>query len=168
MVNFTIPTLADGAADLTVNWNLTDSAARPTLTQFAQTSSISKTVQDGLASSELVDVGLADGGAVVARYGNGQQQTIATLAIALVANPDTLTAAGNNMLRTTSESSQPVAGVAGAGGRGKVKAQALEASTVDIAREFTNLIVYQRGYQANSKVITTADELSQDTLNLKR
>ena len=59
-------------------------------------------------------------------------------------------------------------GVAGAGGRGRVKAGSLEASTVDIAREFTNLIVFQRGYQANSRVITTADELSQDTLNLKR
>ena len=59
-------------------------------------------------------------------------------------------------------------GVAGSGGRGKIKANALEGSTVDIAREFTNLITFQRAYQANSRVITTADELSQETLNLKR
>jgi flagellar hook protein FlgE len=54
------------------------------------------------------------------------------------------------------------------GGRGKVIGRSLEASTVDIAQEFTNLIVYQRGYQANSRVITTADELTQETLSIKR
>ncbi|HPQ14663.1 MAG TPA: flagellar basal body rod C-terminal domain-containing protein, partial [Bryobacteraceae bacterium] len=59
-------------------------------------------------------------------------------------------------------------GVPGTGGRGIILGGSLEASTVDIAREFTNLIVYQRGYQANSRVLTTADEMSQETINLKR
>jgi flagellar hook protein FlgE len=72
------------------------------------------------------------------------------------------------LYRTSADTAKPVIGLAGEGGRGHIKAGSLEASTVDIAREFTNLIVYQRGYQANSRVITTADELSQETLNLKR
>ena len=83
-------------------------------------------------------------------------------------NPDSLADVGNNLFRAGTTTANPVMGVSGEGGRGTVKAGSLEASTVDIAREFTNLIVYQRGYQANSRVITTADELSQDTLNLKR
>ncbi len=167
-VDFAITGLKNGVSDLALSWNLGDSTNIPTLTQFAQPSSISRTTQDGFASSELVDVGLVDGGTVMARYSNGQQQAVALLAIALVPNPDTLTAAGNNLFRTTIETSQPLAGTANLGGRGGIKAQALEASTVDIAREFTNLIVYQRGYQASSRVITTADEMSQETLNLKR
>jgi flagellar hook protein FlgE len=86
----------------------------------------------------------------------------------LVSNPGSLVSISDNNYKTTSDSAAPVYGVAETGGRGKVKAGALEASTVDIAREFTNLIVYQRGYQANSRVITTTDEISQETLNLKR
>jgi flagellar hook protein FlgE len=56
----------------------------------------------------------------------------------------------------------------GTGGRGLVLGGSVEASTVDIAREFTNLIIFQRGYQANAKVITTVDQISQDTINLKQ
>jgi flagellar hook protein FlgE len=88
--------------------------------------------------------------------------------VALIANPSSLSGVGSNMFRVTSETASPTFGTAGTGGRGKIKAGALEASTVDMAREFTNLIVFQRGYQANSRVITTADEMSQETLNLKR
>lgn len=164
----TVEGFLNGAADLTLTWSLLDAQDTPTLTQFAQASSPSKTSQDGFAAAELVDFGLADGGAIVARYGNGQERTIATLAVAAVANPDTLVSASNNLYRATSETAEPVASISGVGGRGNVRAQALEGSTVDMAREFTNLIIYQRGYQANSRVITTADELSQETLNLKR
>ncbi|MEJ7606027.1 MAG: flagellar hook-basal body complex protein [Bryobacteraceae bacterium] len=88
--------------------------------------------------------------------------------MAVLTNPSSLTSAGNNFYRVGSGSASPTYGIAESGGRGKIEAGALEASTVDIAREFTNLIVFQRGYQANSRVITTADELSQETLSLKR
>jgi flagellar hook protein FlgE len=111
---------------------------------------------------------MGDGGRIMARYGNGEVKEIAALAMALVRNPGSLEGAGNNMYRVTPDTAAPTYGTAGQGGRGKIKAGALEASTVDMAREFTNLIVYQRGYQANSRVITTADEISQETLNLKR
>jgi flagellar hook protein FlgE len=167
-ISLTVASLADKAADLSITWSLLDSAGQPTVSQFAEASSVSKTNADGYPAAEVVSVGMADGGKVIAKYGNGQEKSIATLAVALVANPSSLTSASNNNYKVTSDSAAPVFGTAETGGRGKVKAGALEASTVDIAREFTNLIVYQRGYQANSRVITTTDEISQETLNLKR
>jgi flagellar hook protein FlgE len=77
-------------------------------------------------------------------------------------------AAGDNNFQLSARSALPAIGLPGTGGRGTVLGGAVESSTVDIAREFTNLIVLQRGYQANSRVVTTADELSQETINLKR
>lgn len=167
-LELSIEGLASGANDLSISWNLYNDKAEPIVTQFAQNSAVSKTSQDGYPAAEVVSVGMADGGKIVAVYGNGEQKTIAQLAVAMISNPSSLTGAGNNMFRPGIDSSRPAWGVAETGGRGTVRSGALESSTVDIAREFTNLIVYQRGYQANSRVITTADEISQETLNLKR
>ncbi|MGH9632789.1 MAG: flagellar hook protein FlgE [Bryobacteraceae bacterium] len=167
-VDIDITGLVNGASDLSLTWNLYNSDQTPTLTQFSQTSAVTKVSQDGFASAELLSVGMQDGGSIVARYANGDEKEVGKLAIALVSNPESMVGAGNNNFRTSTESSDPVIGISGVGGRGKIKSGALEASTVDIAREFTNLIVFQRGYQANSRVITTADELSQEVLNLKR
>jgi flagellar hook protein FlgE len=167
-VALTVGPLANNAAAIAINWNLYDIAGAPIITQFAQASAISKADQNGYAAAEITAVGMADGGRVMARFGNGQEKEIAKLAIALVLNPSSLTSVSDNNFKVGEGSASPVYGTAETGGRGKVKGSALEASTVDIAREFTNLIVYQRGYQANSRVITTTDELSQETLNLKR
>ena len=90
------------------------------------------------------------------------------LALASIPNPDSLVAAGNNGFQLSARTATPSVGLPGTGGRGTIAGSSIEASTVDIAREFTNLIVYQRGYEANAKVITTADTLSQDTINLIR
>jgi flagellar hook protein FlgE len=159
----------NAAADMTgVRFSLVDGEGNPQLTQFTQTSSVSKTNQDGLSSAQLVSATMADGGSIRLRYANGRETDFAKLAVALVANPDTLAGAGSNMYRTTFETNDPSYGFADTGGRGRIKSSSLEGSTVDIAREFTNLIIFQRGYQANSRVITTADELSQEVLNLKR
>jgi flagellar hook protein FlgE len=75
---------------------------------------------------------------------------------------------GNNNYQVSARTATPAVGLPNTGGRGDIVGGAIEASTVDIAKEFTNLIVLQRGYQANSRVITTVDELSQETINLKR
>ena len=167
-IDLTIADLASGANDLDISWSFYNSAGQPTITQFNEASASSGTAQDGFPAAEVVSVGMAEGGRVIAKYGNGEEQEIGALAIAMVANPSELSGAGNNMFRVGPDAAAPTYGVAGTGGRGKVKAGSLEASTVDMAREFTNLIVFQRGYQANSRVITTADEMSQETLNLKR
>jgi len=153
---------------MTIKWAFYNSADEPLVTQFAQGSSVTRADQNGFPAAEVASVGIAEGGNGIARYGNGEQVPIATLALGIVANPASLNAVAGNMLRPGSETANPVYGAPNTGGRGKVKAGALEASTVDMAREFTNLIVYQRGYQANSRVITTSDEMSQETLNLKR
>jgi flagellar hook protein FlgE len=86
--------------------------------------------------------------------------------MATVRNPDSLLAVGNNNYELSALSALPAVGLPGTGGRGTVQGGAVESSTVDVATEFTNLIVYQRGYEANSKVIDAIDELSQDTINL--
>lgn len=160
--------LVNGAANLAVNWSLFGANGQSNLTQVAQESATSAVSQDGAAAAELVRVSIADGGAIMAHYSNGRESAVAQLAMATLRNPDSLVAAGDNNLRLSAASSALAVGSAGSGGRGKVVAGSLESSTVDIAREFTNLIIYQRGYQANSKVISTLDELSQEVINLKR
>jgi len=115
-----------------------------------------------------VQISLGDGGQIVAQYSDGRQQVVAQIALASIRNPDSLISVGGNNFLASALTSEPTIGAANAGGLGQILSGSLEASTVDIAKEFTNLIVYQRGYQANSKVITTLDELSQETINIKR
>jgi flagellar hook protein FlgE len=158
---------ANGASDLTFNWNLYD-GPRARLTQFTQPSAVAALSQDGSPTANLVRVGLSDGGRILAQYSNGQQVVVGQLAMAMVRNPESLIAIGDNNFQLSARSALPAIGLPGTGGRGLVLGGAVEGSTVDIAREFTNLIVLQRGYQANSRVVTTADELSQETINLKR
>lgn len=165
-ITFDIPGLSDGAADMHITWDpYTDSGAGR-ITQFGQPSAPSANSQNGSAAAQLVRVGLADGGRVLAQYSNGDQVVVGQLAMASIRNPDTLLAAGNNNFQLSARTATPSIGVPGTGGRGQVVGGSVEASTVDIAQEFTNLIVYQRGYEANSRVVTTADQLSQDTINL--
>ena len=160
--------LADGAADLAVNWQMYNSAGAGRLTQFAQASGLSASDQNGVAAGQITGVSIADGGMIVAKYSNGKTAAVGQLAVAAVRNPGTLTSVGNNNLQATLDTAPIVVGAADSGGRGKIKGGSLEASTVDIAHEFTELITMQRSYQANSKVITTSDQLLQDTLNMKQ
>jgi flagellar hook protein FlgE len=114
----------------------------------------------------MVRVGLGNGGLLLAQYSDGQQVVVGQVALANVRNPESLIAAGNNNFQTSARTATPAVGVPNTGGRGDIAGGSIEASTVDIAREFTNLIVLQRGYQANSRVVTTVDQLSQETINL--
>ena len=109
---------------------------------------------------------LQNGGLLVATYSNGQKITAGQLAVASISNPDTLTAAGDNNLAATGATAAAAVGTAGSGPRGQIIAGSLESSTVDIAQEFTNLLTFERGYQANSRVITTVDQILQETVNL--
>lgn len=163
-----IPVTADinNADPLAITLNLYDSLGDATFSQVSAASTTTKTVQDGVRAGQLIGVAMGDEGRVIARYDSGVEKEIARVGIALVSNTRSMSDVGNNLFKATE--TEPEIGAAGEGGRGKVKGGALEGSTVDIAKEFTNLIVYQRGYQANSRVITTADELSQEVLNLKR
>ncbi len=157
--------LADGASDMTINWGLFNGTT-PRLTQYAQSSSVAAVAQDGAPAAQLVSVAVASGGQVLAQFSNGKQTVVGQLAMATVRNPESLLAVGNNNYELSALSALPAVGLPGTGGRGAVQGGAVESSTVDIATEFTNLIVYQRGYEANSKVVTSVDELSQTTINL--
>jgi flagellar hook protein FlgE len=157
--------LADGAADMTLNWNLYNGTT-PRITQFAQPSSVSAVSQDGSAAAQLNQVAIGAGGEILAQFSNGQQTVVGQLAMATIRNPDSLLAIGNNAYQLSAASALPAVGLPGTGGRGTVQGGSIESSTVNVATEFTNLIVYQRGYEANSKVINAVDELSQDTINL--
>ncbi len=167
MPTLAVTGLASGAADMNVTWGLFNGASSR-LTQFAQTSAISAVSQDGNPAAQLIRVGLGDSGAVLAQYSNGQQVKVGQLAMASVRNPESLLSVGNNAYQLSARSALPAIGLPGTGGRGTILGGAIENSTVDIAREFTNLIILQRGYQANSRVVTTVDEISQETINLKR
>jgi len=159
--------LADGAADLNVNWNLYSSGAG-NITQFASASALSASTQDGVAAAQLTRVGLDTNGQVIAHYSNGSSLVVAQVALAGISNPDTMVSVGNNNFQVSATTATPVVGAAGTGTRGTIQGGALESSTVDIAQEFTNLIVYQRAYQANSRVISTSDQILQDLISLIR
>ncbi|MFN7650790.1 MAG: flagellar hook protein FlgE [Acidobacteriota bacterium] len=159
--------LTSGAAPMQVTWNLYNGQT-PRLTQFAQPSAVSALGQNGSAAAQLVRVGLGDGGIVLAQYSSGEQVIVGQLAMASIRNPESLISVGNNSYQLSARSAVPAVGTAGTGGRGSILGGAVENSTVDIAKEFTNLIVLQRGYQANTRVVTTVDEISQETINLKR
>jgi flagellar hook protein FlgE len=167
MPEVNITGLANGASDMSLTWNLYDSAT-PRVTQYAQPSSVSANAQNGSPAAQLIRVGLADGGKILAQYSNGEQAVVGQVAMASIRNPESLIAVGNNNYQLSARSALPAIGLPGTGGRGSILGGAVEYSTVDIAKEFTNLIVLQRGYQANTRVVTAVDELSQETINLKR
>lgn len=158
----------NGAADLLVTWNLLDNLGQARLTSVAAPSAVTDIFQDGSASSELVSIQMAESGKLNGIYSDGRTRVLAQLALARFTNPQALQAVGNNNYVPTASAGLPITGTANTAGLGSVLGLSLEGSNVDIAQEFTNLLTYQRGFQANSRVITTADELNQEALNLKR
>ena len=167
-VPIAITGLSDGASDMNVNWNLYDANGTPTFTQFAQQSALSGSTQDGKAAAQVTQVSLSNGGSIFVHYSDGSQQVIGQLAVASISNPDSLVSVGDSNFEVGADTATPVVGMPGSGNRGTIQGGALESSTVDIATEFTNLIVYQRSYEANSKVISTMDQLTQDLLNIRQ
>ncbi|HUK15463.1 MAG TPA: flagellar hook protein FlgE [Bryobacteraceae bacterium] len=167
-IAFSVTGLADGASDMNLTWNPYNSDGTGRITQFGEPSSSSANSQNGSPAAQLDHVGLADGGLILAEYTDGTQVVVGQVALAQIRNPDTLIAAGNNTFQLSALTANPSIGLPSTGGRGTIVGGSIEASTVDIATEFTNLIVYQRAYEANAHVVTTADQLSQDTINLIR
>jgi len=161
--------LTDGANDLNITWNLAteNGAGTPVITQYAATSAVSATTQDGVPASQVTQVSIANGGAITAQFSDGNQVVVGQLALASVSNPDSLIAVGQNNFEVGADTATPVVGVPGTATLGTVEGGSLETSTVDIATEFTNLIVYQNSYQANAKVISTVAQITQNLLELQ-
>jgi len=139
-----------------------------TVTGFAGLSTVEAVNQNGQEAGNLQSFALSPDGTLMGSFSNGLKQAIGQLALATFTNPTGLEKAGGSMYRTTVSSGIAQVGTAGTGGRGKLAGGSLEMSNVDLSAEFTNLIIAQRGFQANSRVITTSDELLQELVNLKR
>jgi flagellar hook protein FlgE len=159
--------LADGAADLNINWNLFDTVGNPLVTQYASASTTTGSTQDGVQAAAVTGMTLENGGFLVASYSNGTHRTLAQLAVASISNPNTLLALANNQYQVDIGTTTPSVGAAGTGVRGNIVAGSREASNVDMATELTNLIVYQRGYQADSKAITAIDQMQQTLIAMQ-
>ena len=137
-------------------------------TQFASVTAVSSQSQDGYASGEFSGLAIDGTGLVQGLYTNGQKITIGQLAVAKFRSNDGLGRAGQNLWIETRDSGTAALGAAGAGGRASVTAGALESSNVDLGEEFVGLIQHQRSFSANSRTITTADEMLQELINIKR
>jgi flagellar hook protein FlgE len=168
VAGISFPGMANGASDLTFNWNLSGSDSTPTITQLASVSSNGIESQDGFASGIYAGITVDPSGMITVHFSNGQERTVGQIAVATVASEQGLVARGANDFQTTAASGPAVAGVAGTGGRGTVDDAALEQSNINIATEFSNLIVVQRAFEANAKTITTFDTLSQDVIAMIR
>jgi flagellar hook protein FlgE len=139
------------------------------LTMLAKDNSVSVTSQDGLPAGSVSDVYITPkDGSIYLVYTNGMSQQIGQVAIARFTNPAGLIQAGNTSFQQGLNSGEAQVGTADSGGRGSIASGYLEASNVDMAQEFTNMILAQRGFEASTKVITTSDEILQDLINLKR
>jgi flagellar hook protein FlgE len=158
---------ADGASDMTFNWNVLNGAS-PVLTQVAATNSTTSANQDGSSSGSLVNFAIGSDGTITGSFSNGKTQALGQIALASFANNNGLQLNGNTDFTPTLASGQAVVGVPGAGELGTLKGGSLELSNVDIASEFANLIVAQRGFEADAKAVTTFDQITQDTIALKQ
>lgn len=137
-------------------------------TQYASSTSVSSQSQDGYAAGDFSSVAIDGDGVVRGLYTNGQKLAIGQLAVAKFRSNDGLGRAGNGLWLETRDSGSAAIGKAGEGGRGAVSGGSVESSNVDLAEELVGLIQHQRSYSANSKTITTADEMLQDLINIKR
>jgi flagellar hook protein FlgE len=159
--------LADGAANMSFTWQLYNGTTS-LLTQVAGPSSTSASNQNGAGSGALVNFSIGSDGTITGSFSNGKTQALGQVALASFASNDGLQLVGNTDYAPTLASGQAVVGAPGTGGRGALSGGALELSNVDIATEFANLIVAQRGFEADAKAVTTFDQITQDTIALKQ
>jgi flagellar hook protein FlgE len=136
-------------------------------TQYASPSVVVSQEQDGFGTGTLVKLSVDEFGNIIGNFSNGTPRKIMQLALAKFTNPGALTKAGNNMFSESDASGPPTVGTVGSG-VGNIFTNALELSNVDLAAEFVKMITTQRGFSANSKTITTTDEMLAEVINLKR
>ncbi|HSQ41140.1 MAG TPA: flagellar hook-basal body complex protein [Fibrobacteraceae bacterium] len=138
------------------------------LTQFASDTTASATSQDGYTTGSLEDISIDEEGYITGAFSNGTTQTLAQIMLVDFTNPAGLTRVGDSLFSVSSNSGDPVYGEPGSSSSSTLQAGALESSNVDLAEEFTNMIVTQRAYQANARVITVSDSMLEELVALKR
>jgi flagellar hook protein FlgE len=137
-------------------------------TQYAGSFSIDNITQNGYSAGNLLNIGIDSAGNINGIYSNGQTKTLGRIALVKFNNPSGLEKLGRNLFAQSPESGAPILASPETSGVGRIISNALELSNVDLAEEFVKMITAQRGFQANSRVITTTDELMQELVNLKR
>ncbi len=138
------------------------------LTSFDNPSATSGISQDGFPGGDLLGIRIDQSGTLIGSFSNGRSFGLAQISMAKFANNEGLVADGGNVFTQSANSGDPIIGQAATAGRGFIQSAALEASNVDLSRSLTQLIIIQRGYQANGKTITTSDQLLNTLINLKQ
>lgn len=154
-----IPT--GGADAVTLDMNM------GTLTQYGGSSAV-VVEQDGYATGSLESTSINTSGVIIGQFSNGQILSLAQVALANFNNPSGLTKTGDSLYVKSTNSGEPLVGAANTSGLGGFNSGSLEISNVDLAQQFSDMIVTQRGFQANSKIITTTDTMLEELINLKR
>ena len=168
----TINNLLTGAAPISLNWDIFDatapSASNGDITQYASASTTTFQTQNGFSSGVLRGVDVDEEGVVTGIYSNGQLSPLFQLTLADFANYGGLQKLGENLYQESRASGQALPGTPQDGALGAISPQTIEMSNVDLAQEFVKMITTQRAFQANSRVITTSDEILSELINLKR
>jgi len=138
------------------------------LTQMAGDSTATAVSEDGLSPGELQKFSIGTDGVITGIFSNGMSRPLGRIALANFTNPQGLGQGGNNLLAESPNSGIAQIGQPAIGGMGKLMSGSVEASNVDLATEFANMIVAQRGFQANSRIITTSDQILQDLVQMKQ
>jgi flagellar hook protein FlgE len=159
---------ADGASNLTFNWQLYDANKSGLLTQVAGTSATSSTLQNGYPTGTLTTFTIDSTGIIEGIFSNGQTVPVGQIALATFSNEEGLLRNGSNDFLPSLASGAANVGPPGAAGRGTLTGGSLELSNADIATEFSKLILAERGYEANARAITTFDQVTQAAINLKQ
>jgi flagellar hook protein FlgE len=164
----TVTGLSNGAADMTMTWDVVDDTGASSITAFASASTLNAQSQNGYGVGTIQGVSVDGDGVISGFFSNGQTRNLGQVALADFQSPWGLKALGEGIYASSLASGGAAVGIAGEGGRGEISSGALELSNVDLAREFVKMITAQRGFQASSRVITTSDEVLTDVINLKR
>ena len=156
------------APDQQINLSFGSPNAFDGMTSFDSVSSTSGISQDGFTGGDLVGIRVDQSGTVIGSFSNGRSFGLAQISMAKFTNNEGLATEGGNVYTQTANSGDPIIGEAGTSGRGGIQSSALESSNVDLSLALTQLIIIQRGYQANGKTITTSDTLLETLIGLKR
>ena len=168
VAGITFPGMADGASAMNFSMSLYSATGSPIVGQSASANNVSSSVQDGFTSGVYQSFAVDASGTLSATFSNGNIVNVGQVAVASVINSAGLTRTGDNNFQVSAASGAATIGVAGTGGRAKIEDDALEESNIDISTEFSNLIVAQRAFEANSKTVTTFDTVTQDAISMIR
>jgi flagellar hook protein FlgE len=161
--------MANGATlNPSFTWKLLADPITATISGFASPSEVTASVQNGAAAGTLTNLAIGPDGTISAIFNNGKTSEIAQIVLANFTNLDGLIPSGGGLYTEALASGVPIFGIPGEGGRGALVSSTLEQSNVDLAAELTKIITYQRGYQANARMVTVTDQIMQETMNIRQ